>query len=115
MGSIGEKYIDGRTVSEMDYAQWDGFSAPPVSPLFAGRIYFDSAQLKLLASENAGAYVTFVGTGGSDTPWKVDHDANGYGITNLSNVEVNGKVTADTIIAGGIDIKAFAVAMATVL
>ena len=73
MGSIGEKYIDGRTVEELDFSQWDGFHAPPVAPLNCARVYFDNLVEQLLLSQNYGSYQPFVtGTVDLSAYWKSD-------------------------------------------
>jgi hypothetical protein len=58
--------VDGIDLAELEIAQWDGITAPNVSPANSGRVYYDSTLDYLLLSENGGAYSRLLGITGAN-------------------------------------------------
>jgi hypothetical protein len=68
-----EDYVDGKLFNEFEISQWDGISAPAVSPTNSARIYYDTTLDYLLSSENGGAYTRLLNlTSGNSTYLKLD-------------------------------------------
>lgn len=78
-GVLADYGVTADTVAVTNYVQNSGAAAPPVSPAGSGRIYYDSAANKYMASENGGAYVKLVAPAGSQNLWDTNATA---GVTN---------------------------------
>ncbi|MCR4294718.1 MAG: hypothetical protein NUW21_04240, partial [Elusimicrobia bacterium] len=75
-GGVDADYgVTAGTVAVGNYVQNAGVAAPPVSPAGAGRIYYDSAANKYMASENGGAYVKLVSPPASQNMWDTNATA----------------------------------------
>lgn len=100
-GQSCETTIDGNSVCDFKITDWYGLSsAPALSTVGAGRVYFDISSGKLKCSEDGNAYTNCVGSaGGSGTVTSVSvATANGF-----SGTVANATTTpAITIIAGAI-------------
>lgn len=89
-GNVGVGTGTPNTVLDVDGAlSMRGMTAPAVSPVGQGRIYFDSTSNTFKASENGAAYVDILGGGGGGTSLWTLH-GNGTDIyRNVGNVGVN--------------------------
>lgn len=76
--------VTAATVAVSGFVENAGAVAPPVSPATAGRIYYDSAANKYMASENGGAYVRLVSPAASQNMW--DTDATGAVVNQGTNL-----------------------------
>ncbi len=70
--------VDGIESESFEVTQWDGLSAPSVSPSNSGRIYYDSTLDYMLSSENGGAYARLLNAlSGSGLYWLQATDQTG--------------------------------------
>ena len=94
-----EVTIDGNCRLDADIIEYQGISAPAVSPTGAARIYFDTLAGTLQCSEDGGAYTDCVGGGGSISDDVYGVSWNGDTTTGASKNALYDKI--ETIASGG--------------
>ncbi len=85
---------------DINSASLEMFNIPVPSAAAANecKIFFDSAD-EILKVRKSGSTVSLEAAGGSDTPWIVDHEAAGFDLKDISNLEfrvTTGKPPAST-------------------
>jgi len=88
--------IDGLTGEEFEITQWDGISAPSLSPANSGRIYYDSTADTLKLSINGGAYFD-IATGSTLTAYYKLDGSNTIGTFYLDANKYLKKIRANVV------------------
>jgi hypothetical protein len=88
--------VDGRIFDEFEVTQWDGITAPSVSPANSGRIYYDSTADTLKLSINGGAYFD-IATSSTLTAYYLLDGSNTTGIFYLDTNKYLKKIDANTV------------------